>query len=521
MKQPLRVLHLEDSIEDFELVGRLLSKEGIACERKRVETRTQFFDGLQNESFDLIMADCKLPGFSGLEALEIAQALKPEAPFIFVSGTIGEEAAIESLRNGATDYVLKDQLIRLAPAVRHAVAEAEERMLRRELQQRLRQAARLEAIGTLSNGIAHDFNNILTIILGHVSLLTTEYNKPERVFEIRDTITLAAQRASGIVEQLLAFARKSEGHLAPTDLNHYMRDNLPLLKTKVPRTVEIRFEPGSDLPQVIADSHKIEQILMNLLENSVEAMPGGGCITLSTKLASATDQPDFLAKLGNRNFVCLQVADTGIGMDEMTREHVCEPFYTTKERGHATGLGLPVAYGLMQAQHGSVRVESQLGKGTIVSLFFEALPPAPEKASPLEVRTNSALRGSETVLVVEDEADVSFYLETILESHGYHVLTAYDSSGALKLFEENRDQIALVFSDVGLPKVDGISLCMKLKMLRPDLPVILASGYSPKEFQTRMDELAPKAFLSKPYNTRDILQSVRMVLDGARASHRV
>ena len=171
----------------------------------------------------------------------------------------------------------------------------------------------------------------------------------------------------------------------------------------------------------------------------------------------------------------------------------------------------------MQAQHGSVRVESHPGEGAVVSLFFEALPPASAKALPMEAGTNPALRGSETVLVVEDEPDVCFYLETILESHGYHVLTAHDSREALKLFEENRNQVALVFSDVGLPNVDGISLGMKLKMLRPDLPVILASGYSSKEFKERLDELAPKAFLSKPYNTKDILQSVRMVLDGAVA----
>lgn len=517
MKQSLNILYLEDSREDFELINRLLTKEGLVREMKRVDTRTGFFDALQKESVDLILADYQLPNFSGLQALEIARALKPDLPFIFVSGTIGEEMATESLRNGATDYVLKDRLTRLSSSVRRAMAEVEERTLTRELQQRLRQAAHMETISTLSSGIAHDFNNILTIIQGHVSLLTTEYDKPERVFEIRDIITRAVQRASEIVEQLLAFARKSEAHLISTDLNLYIQENLPLLKAKAPPTIEIRFEPGSNLPNILADLHQMERILVNLVANAVESMPEGGRITLSTKLVPAAQLPELLPKLDHSNYVCLQVADTGVGMDEMTREHVCEPFYTTKERGHATGLGLPVVYGLMHAQHGSVRVESELGKGTTVSLFFPQPQEAAAKTSPASSESDLSLRGSETILVVEDETDVSVYLETILEGYGYHVLTAHDSNEALKLFEENRDQVALVFSDVGLPKVDGITLCLKLKKLRPDLPVILASGYPPKEFKERMDELAPKAFLSKPYNTREILQSVRMVLGGSRA----
>src|SRR5580692_3551045 len=184
MKQPLDVLHIEDSKEDCDLIQRLLQKEGLVCNFTRVETRDQVFDELQNHAFDLILTDCKLPGFSGLQALEIAHALKPEIPFVFVSGTIGEETAIESLRNGATDYVLKDRLSRLVPAVRRALVEAEERMMCRQLQQRLREAGRLEAISTLSNGIAHDFNNILTIILGHSSLLTMAHNDPQRVLDI-------------------------------------------------------------------------------------------------------------------------------------------------------------------------------------------------------------------------------------------------------------------------------------------------------------------------------------------------
>jgi len=519
MKQTLNILLIEDSKEDSELIKRLLINNGLPCEITRIETRPQVFDELEKHSYDLILADCKLPDFSGLRALEIAHALKPEIPFVFVSGTIGEETAIESLRNGATDYVLKDRLSRLVPAVRRALAEAEERLMCRQLQQRLREAGRLEAISTLSNGIAHDFNNILTIIMGHASLLALEHDNPERVLEISNTISEAGRRGSEIVQQLLAFARKSDGHVAPADLNRYIRASLSSLRDKLPPQVELNFEPTENLPSIMMDESQIERILANLLTNSVDAMSGGGRIVLSTRLATVTDLPELSPELTSENFVCLTVTDTGKGIDSSTREHVFEPFFTTKERGRGTGLGLPVVYGLMQAHHGYVDVKSEIGNGTAVSLYF----PVPNQVSlnspTSTISTDPALRGSETILVVEDEMDVSFFLETILQSHGYQVICAADYEGAVDAFKKHQDKIQLVFSDIGLPKVDGISLCEKLRSMKSKIPLILASGYPTKEFKSRINDLGPQAFLSKPYNTMDILQTVRKVLNGSKVLH--
>ena len=519
MKQALNILHIEDSKEDSELIQRLLTTSGIACKVTRIETRPQVFDALEKNSYDLILADCRLPDFSGLRALEIAHALKPEIPFVFVSGTIGEETAIESLRNGATDYVLKDRLSRLVPAVRRALAEAEERTMCRQLQQRLREAGRLEAISTLSNGIAHDFNNILTIILGHASLLTMEHKHPDRVLEISGTISEAARRGSEIVQQLLAFARKSEGHVTPIDLNRYIQANLNAFKGKMPPRVDLTFEPTEGLPSILADAAQLDRILVNLVTNSIDAMSTGGHIIISTKLATALELPDLLPELASENYVCLTVTDTGKGIDSTTREHVFEPFFTTKERGRGTGLGLPVVYGLMQAHHGYVDVKSEMGEGTAISLFFP-VPKAIAAAPPAVAHySDPAVSGSETILVVEDEADVSFYLQTMLQSYGYRVLCAPDSDQALNLFKVHEKEIQLVFSDIGLPKVDGITLCEKLRTLKPNLALVLASGYPTKEFKERLMKLHPEAFLSKPYNTHDILQTVRMTLDGSKVLH--
>jgi two-component system cell cycle sensor histidine kinase/response regulator CckA len=519
MKQTLNILHIEDSKEDSELIRRMLLSNGFQCQVTRVETRPAVFDALEKNTYDLILADCKLPNFSGLHALEIAHALKPETPFIFVSGTIGEETAIESLRNGATDYVLKDGLARLVPAVRRALTEAEERTICRHLKHRLREAGRMEAISTLSNGIAHDFNNILTIILGHASLLTMEHKNPHRVLEISDTISEAARRGSEIIQQLLAFARKSDGHVVPANLNRYIEANLNTLKHRLPPVVDLTFEPAKDLPDILVDAGQLDRILVNLVANSIDAMSVGGHIVLLTKLVSATELPDLLPELASENYVCLTVTDTGRGIDSTTREHVFEPFFTTKERGRGTGLGLPVVYGLMQAHQGYVDVQSEIDKGTTISLFFPVPAPGAANPPPVAHHSDPALSGSEMILVVEDEEDVRFFLETILQSHGYHVLCAVDFDQALHLFKEHQSEIHLVFSDIGLPKIDGIALCEKLRKLKPGIPLVLASGYPMKEFKTRINKLGAQAFLSKPYNTHDILQTMRKTLDGSKVLH--
>jgi len=519
MKTKLQILHIEDSPEDSELIEKLLVDHGIPCAMTRVETRADVFDALEHKTFDLILSDCRLPGWDGMRALEIAHALKPDTPFVFVSGTIGEETAIESLRNGATDYVLKERLTRLVPAVKRALAEAEEHAMCRQLQQRLREAGRLEAISTLSNGIAHDFNNILTIILGHASLLPMEQASPQRIAEISRTISDAACRGSEIVQQLLAFARKSDGHVAPADLNRYIAAHLNALREKLPGRVDLAFEPAPNLPRVLIDAHQLDRILDNLVANSVDAMAQGGHIVLRSGVVKATDVPELLPEFAAEHYVCLHVEDNGKGIDADTRQHVFEPFFTTKERGRGTGLGLPVVYGLMQAHQGYVDVKSEIGRGTSISLYFPVpkaitIPPAP-----LSHQADPALSGTETILIVEDEADVRFFLETVLRTHNYAVHVASDVEEAIEVFKNHREEISLVFSDVGLPKVDGIALGLKLRELKPNLPIVLASGYPTKDFRERINQLGAQAFLAKPYNTQDILQTVRRALSDATRLH--
>lgn len=373
MKKPLKVLHVEDSQEDSELVEEMLRRDGLECEIKRVETRGELFEALERSNCDLILSDCTLPAFNGLQALEVAHALKPQVPFIFVSGTIGEETAIKSLQNGATDYVLKHRLSRLVPAVRRALTEAEERNIRREMEKRLHQARRLEGIGTLAGGLAHDFNNLLQVFKAHIALLSLEAGNPEQIAKIAETLDKAADRGSGLMRELLVFARKTEANLSSIDVSLRINETVDMIRASMPSHVTLITKLEEGLPHIFADPGQIDRILTNLIVNAKDAMPQGGTVTISSEVVQFDPAPPHSWQSDDVLYFCLKVADTGIGMDEATRLHAFEPFFTTKPLEKGTGLGLSVVFGLMQVHNGFIDVQSKPGEGTTFSLFFPLL----------------------------------------------------------------------------------------------------------------------------------------------------
>jgi two-component system, cell cycle sensor histidine kinase and response regulator CckA len=370
MNQPLRVIHVEDSVEDSEMVKHLLLSEGLACEIERIETQSQLVDLLFDTECDLILSDCTLPHFSGFKALEIASSLKPQVPFIFVSGTIGEEAAIVSLRNGATDYVLKNRLSRLGPAVRRALAEKEEKATSRALEKRLQQARRLQAISTLAGGVAHDVNNVLTMIQGDAFLLAKECEHSEPAQEIIARLDETARRGSELMQQLLAFARKSEARFIFIDAYQHVKEIVGALRTLLPPGVELTLRMSEGLPAMFADPEHISRSLTNLILNARDAVPEGGHITVFAELVHFDPIPPHLLELEDKSYICLKVVDTGVGMDEATQMRVFEPFFTTKSLAKNAGLGLPEVFGLMRIHNGLIDIQSEPGKGTTVSLFF-------------------------------------------------------------------------------------------------------------------------------------------------------
>jgi two-component system cell cycle sensor histidine kinase/response regulator CckA len=509
----LRILHVEDSENDSEIIRQLLLKDGITCEIERRETQEEFVERLKVNSYDLIFADCKLPAFTGRHALDLARKYAPATPFIFISGSMGEDSAIESLRNGATDYVLKGRLSRLVPAVRRAIQEAKEREHSLDMERRLRQTQNLETVGTLAGGIAHDFNNILTIIKGHAALLDREAFAPDRVLEISAVIDHAARRGADLVKQMLAFAHKSEGIFSPTNFNQLIRLLTDMLRETVSHNLHFEFRLDETLPVIVADGPQIERVVINLVNNASDAMPNGGCITFSTERITDSASVPCLAELRRQEYLLLSVADNGTGMDEATRRRIFEPFFTTKAKGKGTGLGMPVVYGLMQMHHGAIDVTSQLNQGTTVRLYFPIVTQCPE--APRQEPTPSTTRsgGTETLLVVDDEPDVISFLRLLLESEGYTVLAAENAEEATALFHKHRDEISVLFSDLGLPTVSGFELAKTLQALKPGLKSLLASGYADAEFKQQLQHHPSTSFISKPYSPEVVLAAIRATLD--------
>jgi len=390
VKQALSVIHIEDSVEDSELVRQMLENDGLECEFQRVETRDQLVEALRQSGANLILSDCTLPGFRGLEALQIARATKPEIPFIFVSGTLGEETAIKSLHDGATDYVLKQRLSRLVPAVRRALTEAEGRTARKAMEAQLRQARKLETIGTLVGGLVHDFRNLLQVQNLSINLLSLVVNEPEQVLQVAKQLQKTTERGRSMMQELLVFARKTETHLCPVDIAAQISEMTQVLQISLPGTVSLSLELEEDMPPVMADAGQLDRVLTNLILNARDALPQGGDIVVSTDLVRFDRIHADSWQIKDVPYFRVRISDNGTGMDEATQSRIFEPFFTTKSDGNGTGLGLPVVFGLMEAHQGFIYLQSQVGEGTTFSLFFPLSPEA--NVAPERIQVISPIR---------------------------------------------------------------------------------------------------------------------------------
>jgi CheY-like chemotaxis protein len=365
--------------------------------------------------------------------------------------------------------------------------------------------------------VAHDFNNILGIILGHASLLGRAAIAPNEIQDRVDAITKAVERGSGVVRQLLTFARKTELLLQPVSVNQEIADHVKLLSETFPRMIEITTSMEPTLPLIKADRNQLHQVLLNLCVNSRDAIlkgSGGGRITISSRLASARSMPDMHSQFGNQEYIEIAVSDTGAGIDEDTRQHIFEPFFTTKEKGKGTGLGLAVVYGVIKSLNGIVDVESSPGNGTTFRLFIPVARMESRIASSVPVSDDEVDGGKETILVVEDEDSLRELLSHFLQAKGYTVLSARDGVEAIDIFKKRSAEIALVFSDMGLPRMSGWDAIRAMQEINASLKAVIASGYIEPETRSKLFESGVNEFVTKPYEPASILKVVRQALDG-------
>jgi len=644
MNESLRVMILEDRAADAALMAEELHRAGYHVEWERVDSREDYVAAL-DRPFDVILADYRLPQFNAMEALSLLRERDGAIPFIVVTGSVSEEVAVQCMKEGAADYLLKDRLARLGPAVeqalraqrldqeRHraevALRESEERYRtlfnsspeaillinlegvivdcnpatleisgyareeligkpvlsldhlgreelplyrklfrraiegqelapielealgpqgkkrwfevfvsrvekdgtptaiqvishdiseRRRLEEQIRRQERLAAIGELAGGIAHDFNNFLTTIMLYAQMGLDKPNLMPDVRQALETIVGESRQAVQLVRQILDFSRRSPMEPRPVDLTDQISASIEVLARTLPEDIdfELVIEPQELIAEV--DPTRIEQVLMNLINNARDAMPGGGHLQVrvsSLTLGSGETPP--VAEMPPGRWACLSVRDTGIGMTKHVQAHLFEPFFTTKKPGKGTGLGLAQVHGIVTQHGGYIDVESEVGQGTTLRIYLPL-----SKLTIIEhddKRIEVPQGAGETIILVEDNERLRRISEELLNSLGYHAVTASNGREALELCH-SMGHPDLILTDLVMPEMGGRELIHQIQALDPAIRILAVTGYALAEEEYALDQLdVVVEVIQKPFEVDTLAWAVKRALTRGREYH--
>jgi signal transduction histidine kinase len=508
----MRVLHLEDSTVDASLVRSIVLREWPDAEIRRVASRPEFQAALERPDFDLILCDYTLPGYDGLSALKLARASCPGIPYIFISGTIGEERAIEALQHGASDYVMKDRPGRLVPAIRNALASLDEAAERKRLEIQVLRAGRMDSIGLLAGGVAHDLNNVLAPILMCTGLLRLSISNPTDLRAV-EAIESSARHGSALVRQLLAFAHGADGEQIETRIDTLIAELPRLVHQSLPANVRLEISGAVRAWPILADATQIKQVLLNLCLNARDAMPQGGTIEVRAEnLSVDRDLAELHPGARTGPHLRISVRDTGSGIPPALMGRIFDPFFTTKAIGKGTGLGLSTVAGIVRNHCGFIRVRSEVGRGSVFELYFPAFLGSPAMASRPAMPADGGGRGQK-ILLIDDDPNVRDTIRLLLEKAGYQVLCAADGREGVAEFERKRGEIAAVITDIVMPVMGGAQVIKGLRAVDPAARVIAISGYfNSEEATSDLDRRVVSAVLSKPVNAPQLLATLQRVI---------
>ncbi len=514
MDAPLRVLIIEDSEDDAWLLIRELQRGGYSTETHRVETAEALRDALA-KPWDLIISDYSMPRFNPMMALSILSEMRLDIPFIVVSGSVSEETILEAMRAGAADYLMKNNLTRLNLAVARELREAELRVENRSLEAQFRQAQKMEAVGRLAGGVAHDFNNLLTVITGYSELLLMKSNLDPGDRSALQEIKLAGERGGGLTHQLLAFSRRQA--LAPKriELNDLLIGVEKMLRRLIGEDIDLVTDARAESPVVLIDPGQLEQVIMNLVVNSRDAMPDGGRLTIST--SDTVLEPAFTRSHPGMEpgpYVQLSIIDNGTGLTPEILSHIFEPFFTTKPPGKGTGLGMATAYGIVKQSGGAIVVQSKPAEGTTVRIFLPRAAPLDKLEQDGGDSAEDSLQGTASILLVEDEMRVRKVVAQILQGYGYEVIECSRGDEAVAAAFAHPDEIDLVLTDVIMPEMSGPEMVRQLRVFIPKVRVLFMSGYTDEAMVHYNLRQTGEAYLQKPFLPATLGAKVREVLAG-------
>ncbi len=379
-----------------------------------------------------------------------------------------------------------------------------------KLESQLRQSHKMKAVGTMAGGIAHDFNNILAIILGNAEMAKDDIPPGNPAYHSIVEILEASHRAKNLIRQILAFSRKERVKLVPLELQLAIKETLQLLRSTIPTTVSIIQYICDDRIMIMADPIQIHQLLINLCSNAVLALDEKGEITVRLQEVDLTSEDVDRYRLSPGPYAMLSVTDTGCGMDKDTMGHIFDPFYTTRETGKGTGMGLSVVHGIAKSHGGFITVDSEFGKGSVFKVF---LPSTKETAVQQVEATGPLPTGTESILFLDDERSLLEIAHRVLTGLGYKVTAEISSVEALEIFKSDPDEFDLVITDQSMPHMSGTELIAEILKIRPDTSIILCTGFSTKVSEENAKELGISEFVDKPYDKKNLAKTVRKVLD--------
>jgi signal transduction histidine kinase len=468
---------------------------------------------LGREPRDIVLLDLGLPDSAGLATFAKVHAAHPRLPIIVLTGNEDTAMAVEAVREGAQDYISKNQLNSklLCTAIRYAIERQKIEEEKALLSAQIQQAQKMQALGQLAGGMAHDFNNQLAVIAGYCGMILADDNLDkvhrEQLQEIKD----ASARAAGLTQQLLAFSRSQPLESVVVSPNEPIRKMEKVLRSVLGETIELRLFLAEDAGSIRIDPSKLEQVLLNLTLNSRDAMTQGGLFTIKT--ANISFSPAGAGQAPG-DYVQVSVTDTGTGIPKDIQDKVFDPFFTTKPKDKGTGLGLAMVYGTVKQQQGEILLESEPGKGTTICLCFKRVAQALAASAPAKKDSKPHQGRGERILLVEDETRVRKVMEVTLSHRGYSVACAASAEEALAMFGKPGD-FALVLTDVIMPGMSGVALAARLRERAPGLPIIFSSGYAGDLVAAGTADPESVPFLSKPVDPDRLFKKIRELLDAA------